>query len=66
MMENKPFDCVEMKHQAAEKIQARLAGMSDEEKIEYLHGVAEEFREWQAAIRLGKGNANSPETRIGN
>lgn len=35
MTNEKPFDCVEMKHRAAEHVQARLAGMSREEKVQY-------------------------------
>jgi len=44
MTSNKPFDCVDMKHQAAEQVQAHLAGMSRDEKIEY-------FRERTQALR---------------
>lgn len=33
--EKKPFDCVEMKHKGAEKVQARLAGMTREEELQY-------------------------------
>ena len=35
MNEKKPFDCVEMKHQGAERVQARLAGMTREEQLAY-------------------------------
>jgi len=31
----KPFDCVEMKHQGAERVQARLAGMTLEEQLSF-------------------------------
>jgi len=31
----KDFDCVEMKHKGAEKVQARLAGMTREEQLRY-------------------------------
>lgn len=50
-MKNKAFDCVEMKHQAAMQVQTLMAGMSDEEKIAYLHRVVEEFRRQQASAR---------------
>jgi hypothetical protein len=40
----KRFDCVEMKHQAAQKVQACMAGMTVEEKLAYLNQVAAEFR----------------------
>lgn len=51
MMKTKTFDCVEMKHQAAEQVQAQMAGMSDEEKIAFLNRVAEDFRAQQANAR---------------
>jgi len=31
----KDFDCVDMKHQGAAKVQARLAGMTREEQLQY-------------------------------
>jgi len=34
-MIKKDFDCVEMKHKGAEKVQARLAGMTREEQLLY-------------------------------
>jgi len=34
-MKNKGFDCVEMKHKAAQKVQARLARMTREEQLAY-------------------------------
>ncbi|MDD5675590.1 MAG: hypothetical protein PHC61_15575 [Chitinivibrionales bacterium] len=36
-MKIKKFDCVEMKHQAAEKIARRLQGMSRKEELSYWH-----------------------------
>jgi hypothetical protein len=33
--EKKTFDCVEMKHQGAERVQARLEGMTREEQLAY-------------------------------
>ena len=35
MSEKKPFDCVEMKHNAARKIKKELKGKSIEEKLAY-------------------------------
>ena len=35
MNEKKTFDCVEMKHQGAERVQALLAGMTREEQLAY-------------------------------
>lgn len=34
-MMKKDFDCVEMKHKGAEKVQACLAGMTREEQLAY-------------------------------
>ena len=34
-MKIKRFDCVVMKHQAAEKIYSKVAGMSKEEQLDY-------------------------------
>ena len=34
-MMNKDFDCVEMKYKGAEKVQARLAGMTREEQLRF-------------------------------
>jgi len=34
-MKKKDFDCVEMKHKEAEKVQARLAGMIREEQLRH-------------------------------
>ena len=35
MATKKSFDCVDMKHRGAEKVQAKLAGMSREQQLEY-------------------------------
>jgi len=35
MRNDKPFDCVEMKHKGAMIVQARLAGMTVEEQLAY-------------------------------
>ena len=34
-MKNKTFDCVEMKREGARRLQARLAGMSREARLEF-------------------------------
>ena len=49
MMKNKSFDCVEMKHQAAEKVQARMAHMNVSERVAYLNRIADEYRARQTA-----------------
>jgi len=59
-MNKKPFDCVEMKHQAAEKVQARLAQMTTDEQQAYWNHLTAFFREEQARRRrekYGEGDA---------
>jgi len=50
MTNDKPFDCVDMKHQAAEKVQAHLAGMSRDEKIAYFHARTQALRALQQQL----------------
>lgn len=45
------FDCLEMKRQAQERINAELAGMSREEELEYWRAKHAEFVAEQAALR---------------
>ena len=45
MKKNKKFDCVEMVHKGAERVRERLAGMSDEEQLEYWHKRHQELIE---------------------
>jgi hypothetical protein len=47
----KTFDCVEMKHRAAESVQARLAGMSLDEQVEYWERRGKELRQGKARLR---------------
>jgi hypothetical protein len=49
-MMKKRFDCVEMKHEAAQIVQAKLAAMSREEKIEYFRVRTQELRDLQARL----------------
>jgi hypothetical protein len=42
-MKKKTFDCVEMKHQAQERIRRELAGASQEEELAYWRQIEEEF-----------------------
>jgi hypothetical protein len=53
-MATKKFDCVEMKHRAAAKIQARLAEMTREEQLEYWHEQTEKLLELQRSVTEGK------------
>jgi hypothetical protein len=40
----KKFDCVELQHRGAEKVQARLAGMTFEQEVAYWEQRGEELR----------------------
>lgn len=40
----KTFDCVDMKHRAAEKLQAKLAGMTLDEQVAYWEERGAELR----------------------
>jgi hypothetical protein len=42
--EKKPFDCVEMKHKAAERIRKELEGKSKEERLAYWREESERQR----------------------
>jgi hypothetical protein len=50
MTDDKPFDCVEMKHEAALHVQTRLAGMSREEKVLYFRERTQALRELQRQL----------------
>ena len=43
----KRFDCVDMKHQAAERIRKELEGKSKKERLAYWHEEAERQRKLQ-------------------
>ncbi|MHB0999510.1 MAG: hypothetical protein ACYC27_09710 [Armatimonadota bacterium] len=47
----KTFDCVEMKHKGAEKVQAMLSAMTLDEQVAYWERRGKELRKRQAAIR---------------
>lgn len=51
----KKFDCVEMMHQGAEKLQAEIAGMTLEEEVAYWRKRTQELRERQRAAREKQG-----------
>lgn len=46
----KTFDCVEMKHRAAEQVQAKLAAMSLDEQVEYWERRGKEIRRKKARL----------------
>ncbi len=50
-MKTKTFDCVEMKHQAQERIRAETEGMTREEELAYWRQSAAEGREALAGPR---------------
>ena len=45
--EKKPFDCVQMKHKAAERIRKELEGKTKEERLAYWREEAERQRKMQ-------------------
>jgi hypothetical protein len=45
----KTFDCVEMQHRGAEKVQAKLAAMTLEEQVSYWERRGKELRKRKAA-----------------
>ncbi len=50
-MKTKAFDCVEMKHQGAERVMAQTRGMTFEQEVAYWRKRSEEFRAFQARFR---------------
>ncbi len=47
---NKKFDCVEMKHKAAEKIQGKLAGFTIQEELKFWKKQTESLRKYQRSL----------------
>lgn len=47
MATKKNFNCVDMKHKGAEKVQAKLAGMSREQQLEYWRTRTDKLLELQ-------------------
>ncbi len=54
MATKKPFDCVEMKHRGAAKVQAKLAGMSREQQLEYWRERTERLLDLQQRVARKK------------
>jgi hypothetical protein len=50
-MKTKKFDCVEMKHLGAEKVQEQIAGMTREEEIRFWKKRSQHLRRHQEAIK---------------
>lgn len=46
----KTFDCVELQHHGAEKVQAKLAGMTLDEQVAYWERRGKELRKRKAAL----------------
>ena len=44
---NKQFDCVEMKHKAAQKIQTKLAGLSPKEELAFWNDQTDSLKKLQ-------------------
>ena len=60
MKNEKPFDCVEMKREAAEKVQARLEQMTPDEQQAYWDELTRQFQETQARRRHEKYGDDYP------
>ena len=57
MATNKAFDCVEMKRRGAQRVQAKLEGMSREQQLEYWRQRTEELLDLQRrAVRKRKAS----------
>ena len=50
MATKKSFDCVDMKHRGAEKVQAKLTGMSHEQQLEYWRVRTDELLDFQRMV----------------
>jgi hypothetical protein len=50
-MKTKKFDCVEMKHLGAKKVQENIAGMTREEEIRFWKERSQHLRQHQEAIK---------------
>lgn len=46
----KTFDCVELQHRGAQKVQAKLAGMTLDEQVAYWERRGKELRKRKAAL----------------
>ena len=50
-MKTKKFDCVQMKHLGAEKVQAQISVMTREEEIRFWKERSQHLRRYQEAIK---------------
>ncbi len=50
MTARKGFDCVDMKHEGAARVQAKLSGMSREEQLEYWRARTDQLLEYQRLV----------------
>ena len=50
-MKTKTYDCVEMKHQGAQRVQQQTQGMTSEEEVEFWRARHEELLRLQAELR---------------
>ena len=50
-MENKEFDCVEMKRKGSRKVYEALKGLTRDQQIEYWRGRNAEMRKWLEEIK---------------
>lgn len=50
-MKTKTFDCVQMKHVGAKKVQEQIVGMTREEEITFWKDRSQHLRQHQEAIK---------------
>ena len=50
-MKTRKFDCVEMKHRGAEKVQEQIAGMTREEEVRFWKERSQHLRRHQEDIK---------------
>jgi hypothetical protein len=60
----KSFDCVEMKRKGAERVQARLAGLTREEQLRYWEERGRELRALQQEV-IQRTNASQSQQADG-
>ena len=57
MTKKKEFDCVEMKHKGAEKVQAAIRGMTREQELAYWAEGTQKMREEREQLLRKEGAA---------
>ena len=63
-MKTKKFDCVEMKHLGAEKVQEQISGMTREEETRFWKERSQQLRRHQEAIKKERKSAAGVTSRL--